>query len=150
MIERLRRRHLLAASVALLVFYLAFMLFNRTDPIHIIDQSVVAAKGQVIRPGSAVAIRWVATGVRPECTGYIRRRMISGTQSIYEFENVPSVLQLNGEKRAFERQLTLPISFAPGVATYEARGYYYCNWVQRLLDWPIVIQRPSMTFTVEP
>lgn len=150
MLARLRRCHLLAATFAAFVFYVAFQAFNRSDPIHIIDQSVTGVQGNPIRPGSTVAIRWVATGLNPQCTGYIRRRMISSTQVVYEFENVPSVLQTLSQRREFERVLTLPISFAPGKAIYEARGHYYCNWVQRVLDWPVVISRTPITFMVEP
>ena len=149
MLARVRRCHLLAASFGALVFYLAFLAFNRSDPVHIIDQSITGVRGDPIRPGSTVAIRWVAEGVRPQCSGYIRRRMVSATQVVYEFENVTSVLQYSNSK-AFERVLTLPISFAPGKATYEARGHYYCNWVQRVLDWPVVISRTPITFMVEP
>jgi hypothetical protein len=46
----------------------------------------------------------------------------------------------------FGIKITVPKGFAPGQARYRAIRLYYCNPVQRLLNWPIVLNVPDVEF----
>jgi hypothetical protein len=35
-----------------------------------------------------------------------------------------------------------------GPATYTVTNFFYCNWVQELLDWPITVHQPAIEFTI--
>lgn len=46
----------------------------------------------------------------------------------------------------FGIKIEIPPGFVEGRARYRAIRLYYCNPVQRLLDWPIILNSPDVEF----
>lgn len=49
-----------------------------------------------------------------------------------------------------QRDVTIPLAASLGPARYYIEAYYYCNILQRILDWPIIVRSPDVRFNVIP
>jgi hypothetical protein len=46
--------------------------------------------------------------------------------------------------------VTVPREAEPGRAIYRVTTFFTCNWLQRVLHWPIVQHGPDIPFTIVP
>jgi hypothetical protein len=58
----------------------------------------------------------------------------------------------NGQGRGefVTTRVLVPGEAEPGSAIYRATTFFTCNWLQRVLHWPIVQQGPDIRFTILP
>jgi hypothetical protein len=143
---RLTLCHILPALFSMLIVVpVVLMLSDRLDPV-VVHNSVVSGD---MRPGGVIRVDWSATALR-SCDGEVRRRIISSSGIIHEYDVVPTVFRLDDDraKRSFSREITLPTSIAPGPAIHSAIVRYYCNPLQRWLHWPIMPSREDVRFVI--
>lgn len=138
--------HMTAATIAVLaVFPLTLMALDRNDPVTIIRQSLSGD----LRPLGHVRLEWEALATR-YCDGDVRSRIIGSDGVVHYYATRPTVIRpRSGEHRVYSLEFTLPGSLSPGPARREAVVYYWCNPLQRILNWPITVNRETIHFVVE-
>jgi hypothetical protein len=118
---------------ALVVTPLTFMSLDRDIPVTILSSKVT---GNPV-PGATVGITWEAISSRP-CTGDARSWIIGSNRVLYDYAPRPTVIRSTKTERGiYSIEIVLPSSIPPGPATRFTLARYYCNPLQRWLDWPI-------------
>lgn len=139
--------HIVAGSVALFVVVpLTFMALERADPVIMHGYKLSGD----FRPGGTVELQWTATA-RKYCSGEVRSRIIASDGVIYEYARAPVVIRSSTqEKGTYAFRFPLPPNIASGTARREAHVSYYCNPLQKWLDWPIRVVRRYGPIEVVP
>ena len=133
-----------AVFAVLVVAPVTFVLADREDPVQITEQKIA---GNLV-PGGKARIEWEAVATK-FCPGTARARITSSVGIVYEYELLQTVYRVGGSKERYAIEFTLPESITPGDARREVIVYYYCNRIQRWLDWPIYSKRDPVHFIVK-
>lgn len=136
-----------AAAVSLFVVVpLTFMALDRNNPVKIISQTL---EGDM-RPSKTVTVVWEAVSTR-SCTGTARQWLVAMNGIVYDYAQRPTVIRGTGVvKGRYAIQFDLPYNIPPGLTKREVQIQYYCNWLQWVLNWPIVIDREPIWFEILP
>lgn len=136
----------------LIVAPLAWWAFDRQPPLTLVEGKVIPYT--VERGQANVTVTWRARFSGRDCPGFTQRELVDSQKNLW-----PKLLR---ERRGvFHEQkarsgivttppLAIPLQMAPGRATHRVTNIYYCNWLQRLLRWPIVSPSPYIPFNVAP
>ncbi|HEY6032053.1 MAG TPA: hypothetical protein VIU44_15890 [Gaiellaceae bacterium] len=140
------------AFAVLVAAPLAWMAFDRDPPLRLHDGVVSPA---VVAAGETVEVKWRANFSGRDCPGLTQREIVDSKNNIW-----PKVLR--GRRGVFVPDspglsrgtvttppLEIPEQISPGRARYKVAQFYYCNFLQRWLAWPIVEVSPEITFEVE-
>ena len=112
--------------------------------------------------GHEVQAHFIAVLPQPErtepryCPGRVQREIIDSAKHLWP--------RLSGETIAVWRAIPngqgrgafvtpsvhVPGEAEPGPAIYRVTTFFTCNWLQRVLHWPIVQQGPDIPFTIVP
>lgn len=148
------RYYFLPQLVAVLIVSpLAWMaLLDRVPPLALYDGAIIPS--QVV-PGQAdVEVVWRARFSGRDCPGDTQREIIDSEGNLW-----PKLRRARGgvfhpsKENMFEGTVTtppldIPKQVAPGRARYQVTQFYYCNWLQRLWDWPTVHKSVPIWFEV--
>jgi len=146
-------RHLVGAMISLLIVApLLWMALDREPTFTLLEGSIIP---NPIRRGETATIVWRVKYSGSVCEGKMQREIIDARRQLW-----PYVIRERGAKYHPDPDypgygwietvpLTLPDGIAPGPASYRATVFWYCNWLQRQLEWPIVVDRPVITFEVK-
>ena len=139
------------------------MAFDREPPWIRIEG---ALDPPAVQRGHEVQAHFIAVLPQPErtepryCPGRVQREIIDSakhlwprlsTETIAVWRAIP-----NGQGRG---ELITPPALPParvppeaelGSAIYRVTTFFTCNWLQRVLHWPIVQQGPDIPFTIVP
>ena len=146
----------IAAAVAA---SLAWMAFDREPPWIRIEG---ALDPPAVQRGHEVQAHFIAVLPQPEqtepryCPGRVQREIIDSAKHLWP--------RLSGETIAVWRAIPngqgrgefvtpgvlVPKEAEPGPAIYRVTTFFTCNWLQRVLHWPIVQQGPDIPFTIVP
>jgi hypothetical protein len=146
--------HITGAILSLCLFGpLFFMALDREPPFKRLEGSLVPDR--VDRGGSAV-VRYVTTKrFRSDCPGQVQQEIVDSQNTIFSKlarETGPSRWEeFPGDPRKeifYGRPVAIPEQAAPGRALFRTVTFRYCNFVQRLLHWPIVQIGPDLHFTI--
>lgn len=129
----------------------ALMVFDRAPPLVLYDGQI---NPPIVRPGQMVDVRWRAHFAGRDCPGLTQREIVDAKNNLW-----PKMIR--GRRGVFTPSasdpldgwvetppLEIPDQIAPGIAHYKVTQFYYCNPLQRWLDWPIVQASPSIAFEV--
>ena len=146
----------IAAAVAA---SLAWMAFDREPPWIRIEG---ALDPPAVQRGHEVQAHFIAVLPQPErtepryCPGRVQREIIDSAKHLWP--------RLSGETIAVWRAIPneqgrgefvtpsvhVPGEAEPGPAIYRVTTFFTCNWLQRVLHWPIVQWGPDIPFTIVP
>jgi hypothetical protein len=102
---------------------------------------------------AAVIWKWAEFSGR-DCPGNTSRELVDSHRNLFPFltRARAGVFHPDANDSAHGYVTTPPLviadAMAPGPAVYYVTVFYYCNWLQRLLDWPIVAKYPPIQFEV--
>lgn len=134
----------LAVSLTVL---LAMWTTDRQSPVE--TRSVILSHDR-LRPGESTKIQFTVIRNRV-CDTLYQPMIIDGEGVRWPFE--PFYLRLTpdqiGEDR-YASEIVVPDKAAYGEARYRLIRRYYCNPLQRLLNWPIVSAYPDVVFQIVP
>lgn len=132
---------------------LAWMAFDRAPPLDLYDGII---DPNDLPKGGTASVTWRATFSGRDCPGATQRELVDSRRGLWP--------QLTRERKGVfkpdednSRQgtvttppLELPEGMSSGPATYRVTNFYYCNWLQHALHWPIVRVSPPIHFEVLP
>lgn len=127
--------------------------FDRTPPLRLHHGAI---EPPTVPRGGTVSVVWLANYSGRDCPGYSQREIIDSESDLWP--------KLTRERRGVYRPsadnprvgvvttppLTIPSQISAGEAQYRVTQFYYCNWLQKLLAWPIVEKSPPIYFEVKP
>ncbi len=138
--------------VALLILPFAWMALDRTPPLILHDGTITPA---IVRPGqSGIQVEWRAKFSGRDCEGLSQREVVDARLNLW-----PQLARARkgnfiadegnpNEGAVKTPALAIPEQISAGPATYRVTQFYYCNWLQKKLDWPIVQTSPPIRFEV--
>ncbi len=132
-------------TILLMLSPVAWALVDREPPWTRIEGSIDPTNA-----GSEFVVHWRTTPLERECSGTIQIE-ISSKQAVWPVlkRTVNPFLKL-GQVDYMTPPWPLAVTVPPGIAIYRATSFWYCNWVQRLLNWPVVQVGPDIQFEVLP
>lgn len=149
-----RRYFFLPQIVALFILGpLAWLAFDRTPPLLLYDGAIepnIVHRGQ-----EGITVTWRATFSGRDCPGQSQRELVDSHRSIWPqlARARKGIFKPDAPDSMIGTVVTPPLSIpemVPGPATYKVTQFYYCNWLQRILHWPIVQSSPYIRFEVAP
>jgi len=157
---KLRRRKAYQAShfyyipqiiAILIVAPILWAVFDRTPPLKLYDGSI---SPQQVARGQNVSVIWHARFSGRDCPGLSQRELVDADGNLW-----PKLAR--GRKGIFRPNpldkkqgivttppLSIPDQMSYGVAQYRVTQFYYCNWLQKIMRWPIVEVSPPIQFEV--
>lgn len=137
--------HILGAAIgALAVAPIMIMLFDRREPLELIDGYITPFN---VRGGQEVRITWVARELRA-CGGELHKLFIDSAKVAHPTVREPTVYhQTFADERTFQKLMTIPRGMAPGPAIYTTKIERWCNPLQKYL-WPIKSDGIEIRFNV--
>lgn len=142
------------AIAILIVGPIAWMAFDRTPPL-ILHDGVITPR--VVRKNQeGVTLVWRAHFSGRDCPGLSQREFVSErTRDIWPQLAVQRAgVFMPDIGNNFEGTVAVPPLSIPdmpvGRARYQVTQYYFCNWLQETLHWPIVQKSPYVIFEVVP
>jgi hypothetical protein len=156
--SRRYRYRLIPELIVLACIPFIWWTLDRTPPLELYDGQIIPDE---VHPGQSVRVRWHARFAGRDCPGNSQRELVLVTTA----DGVPANKLYPERRRArggiFKAEpnnpfvgtvqtppLLIPPDMPPGDATYQVTQYYYCNWWQRFLQWPIHKESPLIPFTV--
>ena len=141
------RSALIAAPFAVLLSMLVNSVLDRDPPIYYVEASALQAS---VPAGGTISIRFD-----------VDRKRVCQVQNIYRYITDKDGVNYGGltytaeaatrpGKEVYNRAITVPEAVPPGKASYFIRIRYECNFIHRLLGWPIVVESPKVDFMVTP
>lgn len=136
--------YFLPPLIALLVVApVAWMLFiDRAPPLVLYDGHLVPDK---VYPGQVnVQVLWRARFAGRDCGGYSQRELVDAQANLWPKLTQPraGIFHPSPGNPMDGTVTTPPLEIPPqmtlGPARYRVTQFYYCNWLQRWLDMPIV------------
>lgn len=127
-------------------FNLATMIIDRDPPVEFKSR---VALTPVVQQGGTLIVEAVVERSRI-CKTDIRRWVTDseGTRHAISSYTVSPFTGLGIIKSTVE--VTIPSAVPTGPAQYHIETDYYCNFVQRLMGWPIRVKSPFVQFLVVP
>jgi len=159
----MRRTLLISMLLIFIGAVLSFMLADRRPPHEYVDADIIPDK---VMPGEPMTLVFVVLR-RRDCPGITRRFLTLSNGDIYIYDAVPAAVgsQITYGQDALKsnsdggkvghiiREFYLPKDrddrkVPRGTTTYNAEVHYYCNFLQQVLRFPIVVRPPSLTFEI--
>jgi hypothetical protein len=146
----------IAAAVAA---WLVLMAFNREPPWIRIEGTL---DPPAVQRGHQVQAHFIAVLPEPEqhapryCPGRVQREIVDNARHVWPRLSGETVAVWraipNGQGRGefVTPSVRVPDEAEPGPAIYRVTTFFTCNWLQRVLHWPIIQQGPDLPFTVLP
>jgi hypothetical protein len=146
----------IAAAVA---GWIALMAFDRAPPWIRIEGTL---DPPAVQRGHEVQAHYIAVLPQPEqteprhCPGRVQREIIDSARHLWprlSGETVAvwhAIPNEQGRGEFVTPPVQVPSQAEPGPAIYRATTFFTCNWLQRVLHWPIIQQGPDIHFTIEP
>lgn len=126
---------------------IAYWAVDRAPPVRPVDAIVINPK---VRPGEWLKVKYKMhpepSPVTPRCKVVIEQLMVSHDDIRARVDDVIYTVDPVEEWVGLAPQV--PHYFTAGVGHYWAVRAYYCNPLQRFLDWPIQVVGPQVPFTV--
>ncbi|HMF51782.1 MAG TPA: hypothetical protein VK603_24205 [Candidatus Saccharimonadales bacterium] len=132
----------------------AWMALDRRPPLILYDGQLSPSKVQAGQ--TDVKVVWRAKFAGRDCGGLTQRELIDSKRYLWPalarsragiFQPDPNN---KNEGTVVTPPLSIPDSMSPGRATYRVSQFYYCNALQRIMQWPIVAVSPPIEFEVLP
>ena len=152
--NRVLLQEIIAICIGLfIVAPLAWWATDRTPP-------QVRLVGTLLPPivvrGEAVRVRYTTTKrVRADCPGVVQQEIVDSQNTIFsKFARAvgPAIFEPDpnnpNQDILIGHPVIIPEQVAPGQATFRTVTFRYCNWLQRILHWPIVQIGPDIHFEV--
>jgi hypothetical protein len=139
-------RILNAFILALILFGVAtvtFWLQDRTPPVTILDETV---ETPTVERRAQLRVRYVIER-KKTCQVYLEQMVFDAQRGRFILETQSYLSEPLGRDE-FAVVLDVPAQMTTGFARYRATRNYYCNPVQRFLDWPITVTQPDLSFEV--
>ena len=146
------RYFFLPQIIAVFFGYIVWLATDRTPPLTLFDGQIIP---NIVRPGEQVSILWQAYYSGRDCPGDTQREQIDSKRHLYTenkraragvFKAAPGTPFLGTVETP---PLNIPDPpWSPGRAKYRVTQFYYCNWFQRLTEWPIVQVSPFIFYEV--
>lgn len=140
--------------VALLIAApLAWMAFDRTPPLVLHDGVMTPS---VVRAGQQnVKLVWRATYSGRDCPGLSQREFVDANRGLWpQLAHQRAGIFMPDSNNPLEGTVEVPPlaipEMMPGTGSYQVTQVYFCNWLQRVLRWPIVKTSPYVNFVVAP
>ena len=146
----------IAAAVAA---WLALMALDREPPWIRIAGTL---DPPTVQRGYEVQAHFIAVLPQPEqtqprhCPGRVQREIIDSAKHLWPRLSGETVAVWrpipNGQGRGefVTPRVLVPREADPGPAIYRVTTFFTCNWLQRVMHWPIVQQGPDIPFTIVP
>lgn len=136
-----------------IVLPIAWMAMDRTPPLRLYDGAIIPSRVKPLEHN--ITVMWRADFSGRDCGGTTQRELIDSQKNLWpkQARARRGVFIPAYEGALTGTVMTPPLSIpnmAPGRATYRVTQFYYCNWIQRLFDWPIISESPPIYFEVEP
>jgi len=146
------RHYLFLPQIVAAVFgYMVWVALDRTPPLVLFDGKITPG---IVNPGEHdVKVLWRARYSGRDCPGLTQRELIDSGRHLWpELKRVRGgIFEPDADNPLLGTVSTPPLyipNMLPGKAEYRVTQFYYCNWLQRLLNWPIVEVSPFITFEV--
>ncbi len=98
-------------------------------------------------PGDVITSTWRLTETRA-CTGHSIREITDAQGNVWRFvEEQASLVIPQAEIQTLHRQTPLPLTIAPGIASYRVTLFLVCNPLQNI--WPLRAYTPTLYFEVK-
>ena len=137
----------------LIVGPLVWMAMDRTPPL-ILSNGIIAP--HEVHRQQTVSVIWHAKFSGQHCPGVTQRELIERkSHNIWPKEARQRKGIFIPEKNnpylgtVVTPPLTIP-DMSAGKACYRVTQFYFCNWLQRVMNWPIVQVSPCIDFEVVP
>ena len=147
-------RWLPALFALLIVAPFTWWILDRV-PVYKLGPGIV--EPSAAKPGEEVTITWHAEFSGRECPGKSQREAISLVDhQLYLVEPRERRGEYHPSKEdplkgsVTTPPFVIPYGMASGPAVYKVYNFFYCNWLQKVLNWPIVYESPTIPFTVLP
>ena len=134
------------AVILAVMFPLAWQVSDRQPP-------WVRLSGMIedTRAGEPFVVKWLNTPNLRYCPGVVQVEIISGPLIWPVMRRAVGTADLPaGETEYNTPPWPLPSEVPPGNAIYRVTTFWYCNWVQKHLDWPVKQVGPDIQFKVLP
>lgn len=133
-------------SVIVGTMLLAVQIVDRNPPIRFISRTAVSS--DVIQ-GGILEIQFTVDRYR-FCKAEIDRWLVDSTGAKHSIPSYTTAVDTKLGLISDVRQITIPTATSVGNANYWIDARYYCNWLQRFIDWPIRVRSPILVFHVIP
>lgn len=105
---------------------------------------------QPTRAGDLFSVHWHTTPLSRECPGTLQVEVMSG-YVVWPVLRRQVNSELNiGQIDYIAPPWPLAISVPRGTAKYRVTSFWFCNWMQEWLNWPIIQVGPDVEFEVLP
>lgn len=145
-IERAIYRHVFAAIVSIgICGPFIYMAVDREPPWTRLSGTI-----EPVSAGGYLTVHWKTTPLVKVCPGTLQVEIISGNLIWPVLQRpVSSSLRL-GQVDYTPEPWPVFRDVPPGETTYRVTSFWYCNWLQRFLDWPVIQVGPDIKFLVLP
>jgi len=145
-------RHVVGAALALLIFApVLFMLLDREPTYTLISGNIIPS---TVHRGDPASVIWYVKTTNRSCPGKMQRDIVDSRRQLW-----PYVIRERAARFVPDPEnpgygwietptLLMPEGIATGPATYHVTVFWYCNWLQEKLEWPVVVDRPAIRFEV--
>lgn len=125
-------------------FNLAMMLIDREIPIQFISREAIEDE---VPQGGILTVQFTIERNRV-CKSEINRWLIDSQHVKHAITSYTTALVPTLGRISDQREITVPIGASTGKAVYYVENYYYCNVLQRIFEWPIIVRSPDVDFTI--
>jgi hypothetical protein len=127
---------LLFLTAMFILFLMGTWAFDRRDPVTF-HQALVETP--VVAPGGILRVHYQVTRNR-NCAVHIEQVLFDDAGGRYPMPDTTFVVDPGpvGDD-AYSVLVPVPTFFKPGRARFRSARAYYCNPLQRVFDWPVVI-----------
>jgi hypothetical protein len=128
---------------------MALMLIDREPPIIYIERK---ANNKEVPQGGVLSLTYTIERNRL-CSSVLNRWIVDSQQirhivAAYTQSPLVSNQGIALGRVTETREITVPVAVAEGPAIQYLEAMYYCNTLQRIFDWPIIVRSPDIRFTV--
>lgn len=128
---------------------LGYWIQDRDIPAKIVEYRVVTPR---VEQGGVVKIIYVLERVK-YCKVHVEQVIYDHQNIRYPGPDLDFAIDPGRQKMGRDEvgmATKLPDWFSPGTAIHRAVRAYYCNPLQRVIDWPVVLIGPDLEFEVTP
>jgi hypothetical protein len=125
-------------------FSLAAMLVDREPPTQFLERKALSDK---VPQGGVLTVQFKLKRYRI-CRAEVFRWVIDSERTKHAISSFTTTSDSNLGEISDVREISLPPAVAVGPAVYYVEAEYYCNTLQWILDWPIVVRSPDARFEV--
>ncbi|QWY83367.1 hypothetical protein [Rhizobium phage RHph_X3_2] len=127
-------------------FSLAAMLVDRQPPTQFLERKALNDK---VPQGGVLSVHFKVRRDRL-CRAEVFRWVIDSEHTKHAISSFTTALDSTLGEISDVREISLPPAVAVGPAVYYVEAEYYCNTLQWIFDWPIVVRSPDAHFEVVP